>query len=235
MSETPFPDVISHWHKLVENFSTSSREFYSSVESALDRRQIPGIKLSRVNWREGGVLSPEREYLRVSSDRHSFDICAAPFGTGFFFSSWLTALRPSALLAFLAVLSLTCLGWYTLVIGFNRLMRASAGVVGFSVNDFLLMFVIFPVISLFVVLWLIAMFVRSGKPGLELAVMSIPVIGFLYEKLFATQTYYRVDTMLMFQTAVHSAVMETIDNVTSQKGLRALSDDERKPVFSNLA
>jgi hypothetical protein len=68
----------------------SPKEFYSNVEAAVKECVVPGLEVSRVDWKEGGILTADREYLRVSRGRLIFDICAAPFGNGFFFSWWLT-------------------------------------------------------------------------------------------------------------------------------------------------
>ncbi|MFM7232369.1 MAG: hypothetical protein ACKO3S_10315 [bacterium] len=130
MPQTPLENVVSHWHKLIENFQTSPKDFYTSVELALDRRHVPGLKTSRVKWSEGGLLSPDREYLRVEGDRHTFDICAAPFGSGFFFSSWTT--QKQARFVFLYLVSFALL---TLLIGWilqqatNVVWRGSYGLV----------------------------------------------------------------------------------------------------------
>ena len=56
-------------------------EFYASVEQALQPRQIPDYAVSRIDWREGGVFTARREYLRVRRGKLAFDICAAPFGS----------------------------------------------------------------------------------------------------------------------------------------------------------
>jgi len=48
------------------------------------------------------------------------------------------------------------------------------------------------------------------------------------------ETYYTLDTALMFQDSVHSAVLEIMDEVTEGKGIRAMSELERKPVLSDL-
>src|ERR1700753_1489789 len=108
------PLVLGHQNVLVEGFSTSPLDFYAAVEAALYRRQIPDIKFTRVTWRESGILSAERIYLRVTRGVLNFDICAAPFGTGFFFSWWLTvvpALIEEALVlvlfGFIALFTLT--------------------------------------------------------------------------------------------------------------------------------
>jgi hypothetical protein len=84
------PSVIfSHWYTLIENLQCSSMAFYQSVETGIGNRQVPQSSLSRVTWPEGGVFSARREYLRVKRKDLILDICAAPFGTGFFVSWWL--------------------------------------------------------------------------------------------------------------------------------------------------
>jgi len=48
----------------------------------------PHIKTKSVIYSEGGFITANRTYLRVSRGDILFDICAAPFGTGFFISWW---------------------------------------------------------------------------------------------------------------------------------------------------
>src|ERR1043166_9032803 len=84
--------VVSHWSQLVEGLKASPLAVYSGIEIGLKARSIPELTIERVDWRESGVLSAKREYLRVAWGRLAFDVCAAPFGTGFFFSTWLTEL-----------------------------------------------------------------------------------------------------------------------------------------------
>lgn len=79
-------DVIDHWYALVPSFITSTMDFYGAVEKELAERKVPGLEISHVDFSEGGVLSQKREYLRMTRERLVFDICAAPFGTAFFFS-----------------------------------------------------------------------------------------------------------------------------------------------------
>ena len=64
--------------------------------------------------------------------------------------------------------------------------------------------------------------------------MAIPLLGWMLLVLFFRETYYKVDTRLMFQNAVHSAVLEVVDNLTNANGLRALSEAERKPTMEKL-
>ena len=79
-------EVIDHWYALVPGFNTSGKEFYEAIEKELKQSEAPGLEMFRVDFAEGGVLSQQREYLRMTRERLVFDVCAAPFGTSFFFS-----------------------------------------------------------------------------------------------------------------------------------------------------
>ena len=68
----------------------------------------------------------------------------------------------------------------------------------------------------------------------DLFLIRVPVIGPFYEEYLRPVTYYRIDTGLMFQSAVHGAVLEVIDGLTEAKGLRALSETERKPIMREV-
>lgn len=92
--------VFSNWYHLLEGVKASPLEFYASVDRALERRQVPDSRSSRVEWKEGGLLSAKREYLRIRRKEYVFDICAAPFGDAFFVSWWLGEI-PSGILALL--------------------------------------------------------------------------------------------------------------------------------------
>lgn len=89
---------FAHWYHLTEGLQESSQKFYFALEAAVCKRLIPDVKLSRIDYREGGIFSAKREYLRVKWKKYIFDICAAPFGTGFFISWWLGQ-SPSAIMA----------------------------------------------------------------------------------------------------------------------------------------
>jgi hypothetical protein len=152
--------LISHWHKLIEGLQDSPQRVYTLLEQAVIRREMRGTHIFLVSYREGGAFSAQRDYLQVRRKEHVFEICAAPFGSGFFVSWWL-----------------------------------------------------------------------SESPG---CLFSLPFIGPVLIWLFRPETYYRVDTALMFQSSVHSAVLEIIDQITQAKGLRALSEEDRKPIMKDL-
>jgi hypothetical protein len=95
-------EIISHWYTGLENFNTSSQQFYQALDAAIKKRQIPDLRVGRSFYSEGGLLSAKREYLRVQRKDLFFDVCAAPFGTGFFVSWWLTKMPPGCLLTLTA-------------------------------------------------------------------------------------------------------------------------------------
>ena len=91
-------------------------------------------------------MSADRLYLRVIRKGKIFDICGAPFGSGFFVSWWLGDRPPSPIKQLAALLS------------------------------------------------------------------YIPIFGAMFQGASGS-TYYQIDTMLMFQQAVHAAVSEAVDEV----------------------
>lgn len=235
MPRSPIERVVAHWHKLVEDFETSPLDFYSVVESCLSRRSIPGIKTARVSWSEGGAYAANREYFQIIGDRYVFDVCAARFGTGFFFSSWVTP-RPARLVWLAAITVLVAVVGLAKVIGMIPLdwLRSFSEVpLLWSVLNVAAP-LIAPCLSLIFVLGGVGLLAHAGVVGLELAVLEIPAIGWLYGHLFAPVSYYRLDSLKMFMTAVHTSVLEAVDATTAQQGLRALTEEERKPILRQL-
>ena len=209
-------DSRANWAHLYPGLQTSTQDFYVRVEVAVMKRYIPDVVIERIEYSEGGALSDKRQYLRVRRKRDVFDICAAPFGDGFFFSWWLAELRP-ALPAIFVVLVMVIY----LAVGswFIRHVGPFAG----------------PVMLLVLVPLVLFLMSRLGNAEADDSIMSLPIIGPLYRKFFRPITYYRIDTSEMFQQAVRSAVMESIDQVTAAKGVRALTELERKPVMRGFA
>jgi len=62
-------------------------------------------------------------------------------------------------------------------------------------------------------------------------VRALPIVGAIYIWLFRPMTFYRIDSMEMFQKSIHNAVLEVIDAMTAEQGLRSLSETERKPIM----
>jgi len=97
---------LSHWYALYEDVQFSAQDFYKSLEDELAKRKLPRLESSRVEYHEGSVLSGKRIYLRLARERFAFDVCAAPFGTGYFFSLRLVE-KPRSWFQFFAILFLT--------------------------------------------------------------------------------------------------------------------------------
>ncbi|MEM6819885.1 MAG: hypothetical protein AAF578_13965 [Pseudomonadota bacterium] len=156
--------IFSHWSTMIEGLNASPKEFFAAVEAAVKDKQLDKAKHSRINWKEGGMLSAKREYLRIKRQEYAFDVCGAPFGNGFFVSWWLGE-------------------------------------------------------------------VPSGFLGL---LIDVPVLGPLIERFVKPQTYYKIDTANMFQSLVHGAVLQVIDDMTETQGVRALPQTERKPEMKSF-
>ena len=239
MAQSPLEYVVAHWSKLIENFNTPSDDFYNAVDEALDRREIPDVRTQRVEWHEGGVLSPNRQYFRIEGSGFSFDICAAPFGNGFFFSWWLTRKRPEFVLFFLTLYLAG--SWAisrflaTMILGYYKSTPATFDAMSLAVGFLLQNPITIGVLSLLIAMAIVGVMERGGfrRPGDALS--TVPILGWAYENWFVPVTFYRLDTAAMFRATVHAAVLEIIDNLTTQKGLRALEPEERKPILRGLS
>lgn len=211
--KTPF--ILSHWPQLISGLQASSQQFYADTEQALARRCIPNTEIFRVEWSENGVLSAQREYLRVARGKYAFDICGAPFGNGFFVSNWCieerSSLRPweigvgILLWVFVAGITIQVLGS---TIGNAAVLIGSP-----------------------LALVVIASYLNRTREGWDDFLVAIPLLGRAYERLFRPQTYYKIDTAEMFRQAVHGAVLEVVNGMLEAKGLRKLSETDTKPML----
>jgi len=157
-------DVHSHWNNLIDNFKYSSKDFYNEIKKEMLSHGISGISTSYVQLSEGGAMSPKRLYVRVMWKDYQYDICAAPFGDGFFISWWLIYKTP---------------------IG-------------------------------------------------QIILYRVPFIGnWLVKKLYPI-TFYKIDTASMFQTYCHQSVLNVIDSITKDSGVRTLTENERKPIMKDI-
>lgn len=225
------PDYISQWHQLLDQFQTSSLEFYASIEKAVASRAVPEIHWSRIAHKEGGLASANREYLRMHRGKYAFDICAAPFGTGFFISWWLT--EPPLPYGFLYTLV-----FFSVVMVVFAIAYAIGAAIGAIMSGVMLagfLGICFSFFGVPIGLWLLGSALRRGAIAGESTVLAMPLVGWLYERIFAPTTYYSMDTAIMFQESVHRAVLEVIDCMTTAKGVRALSEGERKPILKRFA
>lgn len=200
---------------MFENMQASAQGFYSDVTTAIEKRQIPDIYFERVDWKESSFLSADREYLRVIRGRYVYDICAAPFGNGFFFSSWMAERLPSPLIASIALMVAPIVSFWVLLV-----FIYAGGTLGF------LFWGASNVVGL--TLFIVALTKESAFAD---HFFVVPYIGPVLEETFRPNTYFRSDTEAMFRSMAHNAVLEAVDATTKAKGARELTSDERKPVL----
>lgn len=194
--------VEAHWSKLLEGLSFRPGEFYARVEAALAQRRVPDLIVSHVTWKEGGPLSARREYLRLERQHLIFDVCGAPFGTGFFVSEWFgtRTFRFGGLFVAVAVLGLLNCMFISILIGLFLLLSA---VVGF-----------------------VLLAVLTGS-NFDDVLMRIPGIRYVYVKFFRQFSFYRADLTCMYRAAVHAAVLQVIDDISKADGISPINDLDR--------
>lgn len=66
----------------------------------------------------------------------------------------------------------------------------------------------------------------------ERFINRIPVISKLLGKARDNKSFYQIDTEAMFRSAVHEALLNVIDTFTEEKGMRGLSEAERRVLLS---
>jgi hypothetical protein len=224
------PDVIiSHWHRLVVDLKASSIEFYSRLESVLRERQVPAMASRHFEWHEGGPFSPKRRYLRFLRERTVFDVCAAPFGTGFFVSWRLGAIRLKLNVAgLLLLIALLVAGgaWaneqFHLQFYFMFYPERFLWAGGIALAVFILAIVI------------MRSAVGQGLADLDALLLHTPIIAGFYERFLRPMTYYRIDLAIMYEESIHAAVLQVIDEFTDIQKLPRLSEADRKPIMRDF-
>ncbi len=223
--------ALSHWYTLFEDFSTSTQDFYEAVEEAIERRKIPDVEISRVLYHEGGMWTAKREYLRVKRGQVVCDICSAPYGTSHFFSWWVTkAPIRFGLPLLMTITTLLCyLLWKFLQSHLSSAIPEDSFL--FYVYP-LLRWILLSLVFLFappILFFLFGLAVQEGIIGDEEWLLSTPVVGPLYAKIFKPASYYRIDTAYMFRDSMQAIVGEVVNGLREEKGLRLLEEEELAP------
>jgi hypothetical protein len=211
-------EVVNHWISFAEDFAFPSQEFYTAIQNKLTERNVPGLTISQVEYAEGGLLSDQRIYLRLIRERLAVDACAAPFGTGYFFSCR-SVYSP-------VVVKL----WHVLVvlISFGGLYLLLANYLG----------ILFASIAIGTLIIAIAQVFRNTIAmkiaDMDAALLKIPVISPIYEKWFRVDSYYRQDTRMMYLELVPKLVQSIAEDVTAAKGVKLIRQYQRAPVLGEL-
>ena len=209
---------VSYWCHLYDDFNYSPVEFFRQVATELEHREVPGLVHGFTLMRESNFLLRKRLYLHVRRERFVFEICAAPFGTGWFVSSRLFDRRRGAT-------------WFDFL-----LVALALGMIGFvSVGAMGVFLAIATLGTIVTILWSLMRLAASESVALlDDRICGIPCLGRIYETLFHPDTFFRQDQRAMYQEAVHRSVMKTISDLTTLKGIRPLTESESKPVMYDL-
>lgn len=190
-------------YALVDGLQISSDEFYRSIEEELSAREVPGLDVTRIDFREGGALSARRDYLRLRRERFTFDVCSAPFGTSWFFSyrfSEIPAPLPyPELVVTLAVLA-------GLVFGYVNLFGLLWGGIIIGMTVIGLMLIMRNVLTL-------------GLQDFDLWLLTVPVIGRVYELLLRKDSMFRQDTRTMYAEMMDRVLQSKIRECAAEKGV----------------
>jgi len=197
----------------LEDFSTSTDEFYSAIEAELVERRFPELVVTRERFREGGPLSARREYLRMRRERLVFDICAAPIGTSFYFS---VRFAHIPVILYVWQLLIFCALLFAIFNLYWMLMGLFWGVSMFVLN----------VIAVFV---LLRNAVALELHRLDDFLLRLPVFGIIYENFFRPETYARIDTRAMYVESIKRIVERKLDEVTGQSGVRLTDIESLQP------
>jgi hypothetical protein len=218
-------DVLDHWIGFADNFQTSALEFYAAIEEQLKLRKVPGLEMNRVEFAEGGALSGKRTYLRMLRERLVFDVCAAPFGTSYFFSCRFAEI-PAVVQLWQVLLLLGVLSFFGLA-SFYMFTRVFGA---FSV-------ILWPLASLttlIVLIYLLRNLVALGLKDLDASLIKTPFLGPIYEAWFRKETYYRQDTRLMYLEVVSRIVRTLAEDATAAKGVKLVRQYEQTPILGEL-
>jgi len=211
-------EVLNHWIGFAEPFSIAPSEFYVALQKKLTMRKIPGLTISNVDYPEGGLLSESRVYLRLIRERLAFDTCAAPFGTGYFFSCR-SIYSPPILKLWHIIVILAVL--YLLYVPLAKLLgMIYAGIAVFGL-----------IITVGLVF---RNAVASGLSDLDALLIKTPALGPVYERYFRKDTYYRQDARMFYLEAVTTIFKELAEEMTASKGVKLVRQFERAPIFGEL-
>lgn len=213
--------VTGHWHRFEDNFQTSPLDFYTKVEAALALRNLPGIEVTRVEHKEGGVGSPARTHLRIRRGSHLVDVCCAHYARGTFFSWW--AQKPGGSVLAVVAIFIAFLSFF-----FFSFRGLAGSFFGGSGIFFLLALLVFPALFFF------GYIISQDGGELEEEILATPYIGRLYDILYNPNSFYRQDIAIMFRENASAAVFEAVDEVLTEGQRSPLTLEERKPSVKDL-
>ena len=216
-------DVLKHWIAFIDGFETSPLEFYDTVAKKLAEKQIPSMEITRLELPEGGLLSENRIYLRMLRERLVFDVCAAKFGTGFFFSCRSSEIP--VVVNLWSILILLGLTWLAAGVSFALLYDWTRSV-------FISVLII--VTALAFGIYLLRNIASFGLRNLDTILTRLPIFGSVYERFFRKETYYRIDSRLCYVDIVPRIVKKVAEDIAASNGVRLERQFEHAPIIGEL-
>ncbi len=211
-------EILDSWIVFADSFSFPPLEFYAALENELAARKVPSLEISRLEFAEGGLLSDRRIYLRMFRERLALYTCAAPFGTGYFFS--FRAVYVPALVRLWHIVALFLL----------------FGVIGELLIS--LLGLTFAIVAFVTLLFAIAAVFRNataaGIGDLDTFLLKIPVVSTIYENWFREDTYYRVDTRALYLQELPEIVRRLAEEITAAKGAKLVPQFGHVPELTEL-
>ena len=206
-------ELINHWIDSASEFSLPPGEIYATVEKELSARKFPSVAISRVEFAEGGLMSDQRLYLRFMRERLAVEVCAAPFGTEYFFSCRTTYIPTLVRLWHIVA----TLAFFVLVEG---LLIKPLGVT-------------FGIIAVIALMFALVGVMRNAGSGafadLDALLLKIPVVATIYEDWFRVDTYYRDDTRTLYLKLVPGIVQAVADEISAAKGIKLVRQHKFPP------
>lgn len=176
------------------------------------------MEMSEIEFAEGGLLSEKRVYLRMIRERLVFDVCAAPFGTGYFFSCR-TAEIPRLVKLWQIIATLLFLGFT--FIAFLYFLGTFRGFFAFVVSSVLAVYFLRNTVAL-------------GFSDIDKMLMESPLVGTIYEVFFRKETYHRIDSRLCYLQLVPKVVQKLAEDATAAKGVHILRQYALSPILGDL-
>jgi len=88
--------------------------------------------------------------------------------------------------------------------------------------------------SILFLFWLMRSAVGLGLSNLDALLLHMPVIAGFYERFLRPMTYYRIDLALMYEAAIHQAVLQVVDELSDVQKLPRLPESDRKPILRDF-
>jgi hypothetical protein len=204
------PIIIHHWMVPLLDFSSDPEAFYKAIEDEFTARQVPEATLERIDFKQAGLLSGRRLYLRILRERMAVDLCSAPFGTSWYFSCRVCELprilRVWELLVFvLGLCGFFALYWHLFGLHLGGIVMGSS-----------------------VAFLLIIMLAGRAYGTLDEFLVYIPIVGQLYEAYIRRDTYQQQDHRHIYGSLVNTIIRRKVTEFCQAGGV----DD---PPFENIS